>query len=64
MAISIEHRHRIVCDECGLLFDADTANDAEEYAAHHINEDIGDENPRPHFGHRITITPVTIVEAL
>lgn len=64
MAVEISHKHRIVCDTCGDLYDADSAEEAEEYAAYHINEDIGDENPRPHSGHIITISPITVVESL
>jgi hypothetical protein len=64
MVVEIEHRHRIICDQCGPLYDADSAEDAEAYAVHHITEDIGDEDPRPHLGHLVSITPITIVENL
>jgi hypothetical protein len=30
--VEIAHRHRIVCDTCGLMYDAESAEDAEAYA--------------------------------
>lgn len=60
--ITTDYKHRIVCDVCGPCFDADSAQEAEEYAVHHLCEDIGDANPRPHLGHKVEITQVTIVE--
>lgn len=62
--ITSDKKHRIVCDVCGPCYDANSAEEAEEYAIHHLCEDIGDENPRPHQEHKIEITQVTIVESL
>lgn len=61
----IEVRHVWVCqcgdDDCKWAAEADSAGQAESLAEHHINEDIGDENPRPHYYHTVTITAHTVV---
>jgi hypothetical protein len=62
--VEIAHRHRAICDVCGILYDAHSAEEAEQSAVHHINKDIGDENPRPHYDHIIEITPVTVVSSI
>lgn len=62
--VAVSYKHKIVCDVCGPLYDASSAGEAEEYASHHINEDIGDEDPRPHYSHIITISPITVVESI
>lgn len=61
--IEVTRKHRIVCDVCGPLYDeTGPAEEAEEFARYHLNEDIGADDPRPHLEHVITITPITIVE--
>ena len=61
--IEVVHRWAYCCRECGVDFmgEADSAGQAENLAQHHIDSDIGDENPRPYYDHTVTITPITVV---
>lgn len=44
------------CRECEREEEHNSLEAARNSARHHINEDIGDENPRPFFDHTVTIT--------
>lgn len=51
----------LACLDCDFKCEVESAESAESLARHHINEDIGDEDPRPNYGHTVTITPQTWV---
>jgi hypothetical protein len=59
--VQVEHRYRVTCTDCDYGYVADTARQAEKSAIDHVNEDIGADDPCPHYDHTVTISLVTLV---
>ena len=54
----MQYRAKCIEPACEFLTDCDTPYEAEKLARHHINDDIGDINPRPYADHTVEIFAV------
>ena len=59
--IEVAHKWVLKCLDCECGGEFDSAGEAEQYAKHHINDDIGDEEPRPFSNHIVEIAQHTVV---